>query len=69
MGRSAPAPAILNESTGPKPAPVFVEWLMGLAEAWVTAPSHGLSEKQQLASLGNGVVPRQAMEAIRVLLD
>lgn len=29
-GRSAPAPAILNQDAGPRAAPAFVEWLMGL---------------------------------------
>lgn len=67
-GRSAPAPAILNESDGPRPAPAFVEWLMGLDEGWVTAPAHELSHSQQLTALGNGVLPRQAASALRVLL-
>lgn len=66
-GRPAPAPAILNETTGPKPAPEFVEWLMGLALGWVSAPEHGLTEAQQLAALGNGVVPRQAAAALQHL--
>jgi len=29
-GRSAPAPALLNDADGPHPASAFVEWLMGL---------------------------------------
>ena len=29
-GRPAPAPALLNDADGPRPAPAFVEWLMGL---------------------------------------
>ncbi|MCW4355807.1 DNA (cytosine-5-)-methyltransferase [Hoyosella sp. YIM 151337] len=29
-GRPAPAPALLNEEKGPRPAPEFVEWVMGL---------------------------------------
>lgn len=29
-GRSAPAPALLNQARRPPPAPKFVEWLMGL---------------------------------------
>jgi DNA (cytosine-5)-methyltransferase 1 len=29
-GRDAPSPAFLNEHAGPRPAPNFVEWLMGL---------------------------------------
>ncbi|SCE07708.1 DNA (cytosine-5)-methyltransferase 1 [Streptomyces sp. DvalAA-14] len=39
---------------------------MGLPEGHVTAVP-GLSRAQQLKALGNGVVPRQAEAAIRVL--
>jgi len=67
-GRPAPAPAILNETTGPQPASEFVEWLMGLAPGWVSSPEHGLTEAQQLAALGNGVVPPQAAAALQHLL-
>jgi len=63
-GRPAPSPAILNDETGPRPAPVFVEWLMGLDEGWVTDPAIGLTHAQQLTALGNGVVPLQAMRAL-----
>lgn len=63
--RSAPAPALLNESAGPRPAPRFVEWLMGLPEGWVTDDHHALTMNQQLAALGNGVLPRQAVSALR----
>ena len=35
-GRPAPAPALLNDADGPRPAPAFVEWLMGLPTGWVT---------------------------------
>jgi len=66
-GRHAPAPAILNEGAGPRPAPAFVEWLMGLDEKWITDGSFGLTHAQQLAALGNGVLPRQAALAIRLL--
>ena len=57
-GRAAPSPALLSEKTGPRPAPPFVEWLMGLPAGWVTDACHGLTANQQLASLGNGVLPR-----------
>ncbi len=66
-GRPAPAPAILNEDVGPRPAPAFVEWLMGLPAGWVTDPLLGLTHAQQLTALGNGVVPRQAAYAIAAL--
>lgn len=45
--------------------PVFVEWMMGLPEGWVTG--QGLSNRQALKMLGNGVVPQQALLAYRLL--
>ena len=47
-------------------SPVFVEWLMGLSAGWVTDVP-GLSRNAQLKALGNGVVPRQAAAALRLL--
>lgn len=52
--------------TGPRLAPVFVEWMMGLPEGWVTAIP-GLSRNDQLRLLGNGVVPQQAVLAFAIL--
>ena len=67
-GRPAPAPALLNDADGPRPAPAFVEWLMGLPEGWVTdtEPSD-LTQNQQITALGNGVLPLQATSALRYL--
>lgn len=31
-----PPQALLNDADGPRPAPAFVEWLMGLPTGWVT---------------------------------
>lgn len=67
-GRKAPASALLNEDEGPRPAPEFVEWLMGLPTGWVTDPTHGITANQQTAALGNGVLPRQAVAALKLLL-
>lgn len=67
-GRPAPAPALLTGDTGPRPSPEFVEWLMGLEAGWVTDLRHGLSPNQQLAALGNGVLPLQAAAALTKLL-
>jgi DNA (cytosine-5)-methyltransferase 1 len=60
--------------TAPRPTddrgrlnPVFVEWLMGLPEGWVTDPDLAVSRTQQLRILGNAVVPAQAALAIRLL--
>lgn len=49
-------------------SPAFVEWLMGLPAGHVTDVP-GLTRNQQLHALGNGVVPRQAEAAIRLLLN
>lgn len=67
-GRPAPAPAILTDVIGPRPAPAFVEWLMGLKPGWVTDVRHGLTPNQQLTALGNGVLPLQAVAALTSLL-
>ncbi|WP_022883696.1 DNA cytosine methyltransferase [Glaciibacter superstes] len=64
-GRTAPAPAILNEGAGPRPAPSFVEWLMGLDEGWVTDQELELTNTQQLTALGNGVLPPTSRGSIR----
>lgn len=47
--------------------PVFVEWLMGLPEGWVT--NLGLSRSAELKMLGNGVVPQQAHLALEILTE
>lgn len=67
-GRAAPAPALLNSDTGPRPSPYFVEWLMGLPIGWVTNPDLYLTPNQQSAALGNGVLPLQAVTAFEALL-
>lgn len=41
---------------------------MGLPAGWVTDVP-GLSRNEQLKALGNGVVPAQAAEALRILLE
>lgn len=64
LGRAAPS-AI--DGRGRLAAP-FVEWMMGLVPGWVTAVP-GLPRAAQFAALGNGVVPAQATEALRLLLD
>lgn len=60
-------PAILNDEKGPRPAPVFVEWLMGIPAGWATDPKHGLTANQQNTALGNGVLPLQAVVALDAL--
>ena len=67
-GRPAPAPAILTEAPVRRPAPPFVEWLMGLPPGWVTDPALNLTQPQQLSALGNGVIPAHAAAALNALL-
>jgi len=61
VGRPAPEPTDNKRRLNP----MFVEWMMGLPEGWVTdvvpARSH------QLRILGNGVVPQQAAYALGLL--
>ncbi len=66
-GRQAPAPTVLSDGGQYRPAPRFVEWLMGLPDGWVTAPDLGLTSAEQLAALGNGVLPPQAVRALIAL--
>ncbi len=66
---TAPAPALDQEGQGLRPSPGFVEWLMGLPQGWVTDPGVGLTANQQLAALGNGVLPLQAVAALTSLTE
>jgi DNA (cytosine-5)-methyltransferase 1 len=66
LGRCAPVPLIAGKTHKERLNPVFVEWMMGLPEGWVTGVP-GLSYREQLHLLGNGVVPQQAASAIRLL--
>lgn len=59
-----PAPEPLLEG---KLSAIFVEWMMGLPQGWVTNVE--LSRTQQLKILGNGVVPQQAYYAYSKLLE
>ena len=63
IGRPAPGPV---DAVG-RLSPAFVEWLMGLDAGHVTAVP-GLSRSAQLKALGNGVVPQQAVAALRFLV-
>jgi DNA (cytosine-5)-methyltransferase 1 len=42
--------------------------MMGLPDGWVTAPEIGLTRNEQLKACGNGVVPQQAIAALRDML-
>ncbi|WP_412538727.1 hypothetical protein R8Z50_23085 [Longispora sp. K20-0274] len=66
MGRPAPEPTQPGTHGRPVLAPEFVQWLMGLPAGWVTDLS--LPRTVALRILGNGVVPQQAIAALRTLL-
>lgn len=66
-GREPPAPVVLSPRGNRRLAPVFVEWMQGLPRGWVT-DTIGLTYKNQLQILGNGVVPQQGAAALRELL-
>jgi DNA (cytosine-5)-methyltransferase 1 len=61
VNRVAPTPRIGNRIN-----PLFVEFMMGLPENFVTG--HGLSKTAELSALGNGVVPQQALLALGRLI-
>lgn len=65
MGRPAPAPTEPGKN-GPRLSPRFVEWLVGLANGWVT--DAGIPRNAQLKCLGNIAMPQQAAYAIRYLM-
>lgn len=68
FGRPVPFPAALGPRSGIKPAPAFVEWMMGLPAGHVsTVPDLSINDRLKL--LGNGVVPPQAEHAIRILTN
>lgn len=66
-GRSAPSPTEPSPRLKGRLAAEWVEWLMGLPSGWVTAVP-GISRRDQLRLLGNGVVPQQAAAAITCLV-
>lgn len=67
IGRPAPEPTQTSTKGNPQLSAAFVEWLMGLPAGWVTDVP-GITRNEALKALGNGVVPQQAAEALRVML-
>jgi len=65
IGRDVPAMTVVNKRGQHELSPVFVEFMMGLPEGWVTGAD--ISPQMQLKALGNGVVPGQAYLALTVL--
>ena len=68
LRRPAPTPTELSAKGKPQLSPVFVEWMMGLIPGHVTNID-GISRANQLKMLGNGVVPQQALTALRVMTE
>ena len=66
LGRPAPEPTQTSSKGNPQLSPAFVEWMMGLPAGWVTDVP-GITRNEALKALGNGVVPQQAAEALRVM--
>lgn len=67
-GTAAPVPVIRGPRGGIKLSPHFCEWLMGLPAGWVT-DVEGVSPNEQIARIGNGVVPAQAYHAFKALME
>ena len=67
LGRVAPPPTEAGPKGGQRLSPKFCEWLMGLPGGHVTGVK--ISRNDMLKALGNGVVPAQAAEATRRLLE
>lgn len=49
-------------------AAAFSEWMMGLPAGWITRVP-GITRQEALKAAGNGVIPQQAAEALRYLLN
>lgn len=67
-GRKAPSPTKPDGKDGNhRLSSEFTEWMMGLESGWIT--NVGLTRNEELKACGNGVVPQQAVLALRHLLD
>ena len=66
--RLAPEPTLPDGQKGQERLSAkFTEWLMGLPDGWIT--SNGLHRKDEIKMAGNGVVPQQAMLALKMLKE
>lgn len=66
-GRQAPQPNERGTRGQARLSPLLSEWMMGLPEGFVT--DLALPYYAQHRVLGNGVVPQQAIAALRLLVD
>lgn len=64
---TAPAPTELTTKGKHRLNAAFAEWMMGLDPGHVTAVP-GLTRNEELKAIGNGVVPQQAIAALREML-
>lgn len=64
---TAPAPTELTMKGKHRLNAAFAEWMMGLEPGHVTAVP-GLTRNEQLKAIGNGVVPQQAIAALKHML-
>lgn len=67
-GTAAPVPVVRGPRGGVKLSPAFAEWMMGLDAGWVTAVP-GLTDREKLERIGNGVCPQQAFAAFTMLRE
>lgn len=68
LGRPAPSPTKPDGKDGNhRLSSEFTEWMMGLPAGWIT--DVGLTRNEELKACGNGVVPQQAVLALRNLLQ
>jgi len=64
---TAPAPTELTAKGKHRLNAEFASWMMGLEPGHVTGVS-GLTRNEQLKAIGNGVVPQQAIAALKHML-
>jgi len=66
LARRDPRPVGMRGSLKPQRrlSPAFTEWLMGLPAGWITDVP-GITRNEALKLCGNGVVPQQAIAALR----
>ncbi|MGZ6589330.1 MAG: hypothetical protein ACXVHX_34310, partial [Solirubrobacteraceae bacterium] len=68
LTRPAPAPTETGPKGSPRLSARFSEWMMGLPDGWITDVP-GITRNEALKACGNGVVPRQAAYALRLMLQ
>jgi DNA (cytosine-5)-methyltransferase 1 len=68
LTRPAPAPTETGPKGGQRLSPRLPEWMMGLPDGWI-CDVPGITRNEALKAAGNGVVPQQAAEALRRLLE